>query len=387
MPAVADGVALKAILPLDSKALWIVPSPDGTLAAVNVRLRSGGKKVYLIHLDGENLARYGPVRLHARDDGEDDTLIDEDQFAWGPRSETFCLIRAKQVRHAGKDMCYTGNMRDLRQLAGKEYGIEVRRVAWHDQDNGLERSIFPAINCTGMWYAVVCKERVYVYDQRGKPQISGPGNGEPKGGFDGTQPTWHPTERDVLAFVRRSSGRSQILVRRLRGDPVELGGSEWGSSNDKLPAWSPDGRRLAFYSDRGERGVWNLYWAEVRIGNSVVAETPRLALEDVYPTLEATTNYTRPCWAPNSQALLAFLKGKGSVPALVYRGELDKRSGGEGQHVIDYSALLPSRTTRDSVFVSRAGDLWVAPKGYVLCFIVDQEGRREGYIALANLRP
>lgn len=387
MPAIGDWVCITPILPAESKVLWIVPSPDSRLAAVNVRLRDGGKKVYLIHLDGEKFARHGLVRFHAQDDGEDDRLIDEDQFAWGPKSDTFCLVRVKQVKRDGKDVCYIGNVKNVKERGPKGYGVEVKRAPWQGKEEGLERSMYPAINCTGTWYAVVCRERIHVYDRRGQSEASTTEGGKPKDGFEGTQPTWHPRERDVLAFINRTSGRSEVFVRRLQGEPVEVGGSDWGNSNDKLPAWSPDGRRLAFYSDRGERGLWNLYWAEVRVGRSIVVAPPQLALEDVYPTLEATANYTRPCWAPSSQSLLAFRKGKENVPALVCRYELDERSNRGHEQNIDYSALLHSRSGSDSVFVSRAGDLWLAAKGYVLCFILERKGNREGYITLVNLRP
>ena len=53
------------------------------------------------------------------------------------------------------------------------------------------------------------------------------------------------------------------------------------AANDREPVWTPDGRRLAFHSDRGVKGIANLYWQRAdgtgeiqRLTNSAGAQWP-----------------------------------------------------------------------------------------------------------------
>ena len=367
-PAILRSVGISRILPLGAKVLWIVPSPKGDVAAVNLRLAGGAKKIYLMHLDSQAFPRHGLIRLYADDDA-DESRIDEDQFTWGGDSRAFCLIRTKQVKGAGQDTCYIGTLDDLPD-DGKR--LEVKRARWHGK-GGVPRSLHPSINSTGTRYATVHGEYVWIFDRQGVRA----------GKIRGTQPVWHPSEADVLAYVERQRGRLQVFVWRVGDSPEEVGGRAWADSNEKLPAWSPDGRALAFYSDRAGPDNWELYWTVVRAAKRIDVGAPQRAIEDVYVTLDSTSNYTRPCWPAGSSVLMAFRVAMFDLPPLACRYGLGDVVGAGNKANINLKAVLPENVK----FVNRAGDLWAARRGYVVSFIVDQDGRREGYIALTNLRP
>lgn len=82
--------------------------------------------------------------------------------------------------------------------------------------------------------------------------------------IDDFSPAWSPDGR-LVAFVRGSSAGTALFVMRPDGAGVRrittpVRTPDGVPSRDRAPAWSPDGRTLAFASDRrgGEGDVWRV---------------------------------------------------------------------------------------------------------------------------------
>src|SRR5207245_2979764 len=71
-------------------------------------------------------------------------------------------------------------------------------------------------------------------------------------------------------------------------------------NDDRLPAWSPDGSRVAFLSDRAEKGQNLLYLAE-----DGSLEEPVAA-----PAVPGTAEYL--AWSPNGRHILLGVAGRGA---------------------------------------------------------------------------
>jgi len=108
---------------------------------------------------------------------------------------------------------------------------------------------------------------------------------------------------DVLAFVQRTSRAGGEGVYRMRidspGDAAKV--ADWPGSDETNPAFSPDGRRLAFYSNRGHRAkgaddAYDLYVVEDG------AVEPRLLAKGV-----RKGDGLGPAWLPDGSALVAAL--------------------------------------------------------------------------------
>jgi TolB protein len=92
----------------------------------------------------------------------------------------------------------------------------------------------------------------------------------PAGLFFQTEPAWSPDGRRI-AFVSRRDGRSHIYV--MRADGTGLRRVTNAPANDESPTWSPDGRRIAFARDAELFVVPSRGGPARRIGDGVGGET------------------------------------------------------------------------------------------------------------------
>ena len=81
-----------------------------------------------------------------------------------------------------------------------------------------------------------------------------------------------------------------------------------GQNSDRLPRWSPDGRSLAFLSDRKDAGNFQLYWTNADGSGQVQAAQ----------VLDGTVEYFH--WSPDGHSILLSLAGFGADLAGVQGG-------------------------------------------------------------------
>jgi dipeptidyl aminopeptidase/acylaminoacyl peptidase len=73
-----------------------------------------------------------------------------------------------------------------------------------------------------------------------------------------------------------------------------------GPNDDRIPNWSPDGSRLAFLSDRAERGVFQLYLLDSGV------------LGEARPTPHADGTVEYHSWSPDGLSILLGVAGRGA---------------------------------------------------------------------------
>ena len=73
----------------------------------------------------------------------------------------------------------------------------------------------------------------------------------------------------------------------------------FGPNIDKLPKYSPDGRRIAFLSDRRKQGDYQLYFLDPDSGAAQAA-----------PVVEGWVEYFH--WSPNGKSILLGVAGHGA---------------------------------------------------------------------------
>jgi dipeptidyl aminopeptidase/acylaminoacyl peptidase len=91
---------------------------------------------------------------------------------------------------------------------------------------------------------------------------------------------------------------SRICLVESTGGPLQEITS--GPNSDMLPRWSPDGRQLAFLSDRAEKGQFQLYLLEAgRLGEALAT-----------PAVDGTVEYL--AWSPDGRKIVLGVAGRGA---------------------------------------------------------------------------
>ncbi len=158
-----------------------------------------------------------------------------------------------------------------------------------------------------------------------------------EGGFLNS-PRWSPDSR-WLAYSRRTPAAiTNVYVRAEAGGP-EINVTRWSGSNFG-PVWSPDGKRLAFYSNRS--GTTDLYTVELTrpgkggaVGSGGAAAPPQVEVDAagierrVRPLVERTAGSKGSLtYTPGGSSCLFTLNGSSGVWAV-------PATGGTARRVVD----------------------------------------------------
>ena len=139
-------------------------------------------------------------------------------------------------------------------------------------------------------------------------------------GFAETGPiAWSPDSRHIAIAARPIGGRMSDAMQIVIGavdDPgaVRLGGPDVFGTD---PAWSPDGRRIAFYRTACCRGPLDSLWVIDVDGSNAYEVAPNIEdprVTDMYsPTRSNRTSVGAPTWSADGRRLAFLAQGVGDL--------------------------------------------------------------------------
>ncbi|MBX6342307.1 MAG: PD40 domain-containing protein, partial [Thermomicrobiaceae bacterium] len=144
------------------------------------------------------------------------------------------------------------------------------------------------------------------------------------GDWDDTQPAWSPDGREIAFVSNRTDDRDRNTVSDIWVVALDRGETRRLTPSDgeyATPAWSPDGQRVAFtghqFSQRYGPNTIDRLWLVPREGGEIANLTADLDRE-VGNTCLSDAHYRAPAqfpvWAPDGTGLYVLVSDRGNVP-------------------------------------------------------------------------
>ena len=302
--------------------------------------RDGNYDIYVINADGT-----GQTRLT-------DNPADDDFPAWSPDGTRIAFVSERD----GNPEIYVINAdgSGLTRLthsstsdAAPDWSPDGRRIAFvSDRDGNTEIYVMPAPGP--------------------QAQVSSGGSDQTRltdNPADDLSPVWSP-DGSRIAFHSNRDGNFEIYVMPAPGPQAQVSADGSNAVNltgnpadDWGPAWSPDGSRIAFYSDRDGRH-------EIYVMNADGSGQTNLTINP------ATEGY--PAWSPDGSRI-AFNSDRDGQDD-IYVIDVAVPGGSAGDHG---ETLLTYNLTIDYYPV------W-SPDGRRIAFVSDRDGNLEIYVMNAD---
>lgn len=193
--------------------------------------------------------------------------------------------------------------------------------------------------------------RIYVMDADGSSQTAL----TPAGSNDDTSPVWSPDGRKI-AFVSQRDGNRDIYV--MDTDGQNVANLTRHPADDWMPAWSPDGRQLAFASFRD--GSWEIY-----VMNTACITTPETCPDNLTQITANGSGSMSPVYSPDGKRIAFNSKANGNW---------------------DIYTMTASGTDIRQITTDPGNDLAPAwsPDGARIAFESNRDGNVEVYVVSAN---